>query len=380
MTGSLLRRLFPVCLCLPVAAQNLVPNPGFETFEVCPPYPGQIHHASSWDAPAGRTADFYHRCAPPASGAGVPVNLNGVQPPRSGDGYAGIRTWLPRVPGNPPFREYLCTTLTEPLVAGTRYMARFYVSTAESSGSVSPDIGLYVAKDSFLPAPLYPFLPQVSHPPRPPVRHETDWIPVGGNFIAEGGERFLLLGNFLPDSLMTLVHNGPHPPNVYFYVDDVLVAPCPSSEMVRQTIDTVFCRHLPALLVAPPDATSAAWSDGGAVPVRPVPTDGTYILTSVLGCDTLEQTFRVSFSDCECRLDLPSLLTAYADLPPFPANLSVAELAIFDVQGRLIRIVSPDDWPRLAGILPSGLYAWQARLSCGVSSRLAAGRFVFLAD
>ncbi len=57
------------------SGQNLVPNSDFDQFEICPPYPGQVHLALPWDSPNNKTTDFYHRCADESSSASVPGNF-----------------------------------------------------------------------------------------------------------------------------------------------------------------------------------------------------------------------------------------------------------------------------------------------------------------
>ena len=106
-----------------IIAQNLVPNPGFESYSSCPtsytvPNVNQINKAVPWDHPCYEgTSDFFHKC-----GYG-PSNFAGGQSPHAGDGYAGFFVWNSLY----EYREYIQAPLTVPLVGGTTYEVSFWV-------------------------------------------------------------------------------------------------------------------------------------------------------------------------------------------------------------------------------------------------------------
>lgn len=52
----------------------------------------------------------------------------------------------------------------------------------------------------------------------------TNWVPVSGIFTAAGGEQFITIGNFNPDSLTTITQVGTTGSyGTYYFVDDVNV-------------------------------------------------------------------------------------------------------------------------------------------------------------
>ena len=72
-------------------SQNLVPNPSFEDYSLCPTSSNQLSYALSWVNPTSSgSPDFYHGCS---STYGIPSYCNcsyAYQYPNLGIGYAGI--------------------------------------------------------------------------------------------------------------------------------------------------------------------------------------------------------------------------------------------------------------------------------------------------
>ena len=113
-----------------VNAQNLVPNPDFETHSACPNgdiSSGTITLAPPWNKPTDGTSDYFHTCSTGAFGAwtGVPANVFGNQMPHSGNAYGGFHTYI----GQQNLREYIQAPLLSPLVAGQAYKVSFYFTS-----------------------------------------------------------------------------------------------------------------------------------------------------------------------------------------------------------------------------------------------------------
>ena len=128
-----------ICAGFTGYAQNLVPNPGFETLLSCPPSYTAIcsGFAPPWGCGNTATSDLFNACSPPFV-VGVPDNGFGSEPAFAGDGYAGIMARF--ITAN--YREYLQVQLLSPLVAGTWYNVSFYVSLADA-GCGSDHMGAY---------------------------------------------------------------------------------------------------------------------------------------------------------------------------------------------------------------------------------------------
>ncbi len=139
---SILISLAACCLlCGPTAAQNLIPNPGFETFSSCPTGSCEWFLASNWNSVnnfpgcnSGNSGspDYFHTCG--ASFFNFPLTLNASLNPLAGNAVMGLSTWLSF---RANFREYLSVPLTSPLVTGMAYTLRFFYTNGQPDPSVS---------------------------------------------------------------------------------------------------------------------------------------------------------------------------------------------------------------------------------------------------
>src|SRR5690606_26566994 len=97
-------------------AQNLVPNPSFESYSQCPTGPNQMYNCNDWyNVVPSTVSNYFNSCynEPNGQSVDVPFNYAGYQETLTGNGYAGVSTRSSR--------GYIQTELTEPLVAGQCY-------------------------------------------------------------------------------------------------------------------------------------------------------------------------------------------------------------------------------------------------------------------
>lgn len=225
---------------------NLVTNPSFEMYTSCPITVGGIPYLIDWKNPViSVSPDFMHACNSLGNGVvEVPQNRFGYQLARTGDGYVGVFTSV-ELPNdtNYNYREYIETELSDSLIAGVEYTISFYVSAADSCGRHTNNVGAYFSKveidTSIIPASNLPFQPQFENPVTNDLSDRIGWTLVTGTFIANGGEKYLILGNFRPIQSTTLIQTGwgTFPPYViasYLFIDDVLVAPSDSLTSLPQ--------------------------------------------------------------------------------------------------------------------------------------------------
>lgn len=206
---------------------NLVPNFSFENYSVCPvgapssnfyePYP--------WFNPTINTPDYYNQCNNSTNGtAGVPCNWTGCQNARTGQGYAGCALYYPTANG----RDYIEVRFISPLRAGSLYCVEFYTSRAGKGLGAVDRIGAYLSVDSIYSNNLFvlPCQPQIENTQGNIIYDSTNWVLISGTYTASGGEKFLTIGNFYPDSLTQADSMGG--PNIfaYYYIDDVRVYCC----------------------------------------------------------------------------------------------------------------------------------------------------------
>ena len=231
-----------------LSAQNLVPNPNFDSYSVCPENSGQLAFAFPWFSPNGRTTDFAHECA---SGiiAGIPINHWGDQVPAAGRGYAGIRTWLPSVNFfGRMYREYIAAELISPLEAGKTYYLSFKVSPGENAKYVSDDIAMALVDTVALNEHLLTYDAALSNPEGNILSDFNSWKRISGQYIAKGGEKFVVIGNFKDDANTSLsIHNNGSIDSLfsstYLYIDEVSVEVCKIQfpDHIILTEDTALC-------------------------------------------------------------------------------------------------------------------------------------------
>ena len=223
------------------AQTNLVPNPSFENFSICPTAPNTIYYAVPWFQPyagnanvtASSSSDYYNVCDS-NSASGVPYNFIGFQNARTGLGYAGFATLF-----NPDtslinygYREYIEVQLDSPLIAGNGYCLQYYVSLAESATIATNHIDAYFSNDSLIDSRTtssYQFIPVQPQIIETTVITDTseEWVLISGFYIAQGGERFLTIGNFYDDANTLYIHTfRGNEPGAYYYIDDVSLKWC----------------------------------------------------------------------------------------------------------------------------------------------------------
>jgi len=277
-------------LGLPLHCQNLVPNPDFDEFRICPVARGQIGYAEPWYSPNGKTTDFAHICAGTGY-AGIPSNEWGMETPFAGRGYAGLRTWG-NFSGSDPYREYLAVELLDSLVAGEIYRVNFRISLGDSARYTTDDIALHFSRDSIPNLDLLELSPHISNNPGNVINNPYGWHLISGEYLARGGERHLVIGNFLDDEHTTLqsrgLADGIGANSTYFYIDHVVVEPCAENfpEHLILATDSLLCPgETLELLAQGPPLAKFTWSNGSTDTLLQVSQTGRVILTAdVRGC------------------------------------------------------------------------------------------------
>lgn len=234
--------IFLFCFSKFTAQENLVPNGSFEEYNWCPSFTEgyTIDACKFWTSPTSGTPDYFHNCSIDYDSFlssfyfSVPENYNGFQQAKTGIAYSGIsytQGELPEIPElEETFSEYIQIELDHNLEKGKLYNLSFYISNAHedicgnSIGALfsyeeineSHDHNLNVTPD--YQSDLNYFFCD-----------STKWFLQSYNFIAQGTERFLILGVF------TMLHEsktsdyngniisgpGMYGANEYFYIDDV---------------------------------------------------------------------------------------------------------------------------------------------------------------
>ena len=226
-------------VCLGTKAQvNLIQNHSFEDTLSCPTDYNQLWRVPPWVKVGGDGGiSLLHTCAPNSCACYLPQEESGYQYPHSGNGLVTLINKAPN--GFLSFHaepNFLGQYLIAPLIAGRLYKLQFYVSLADSCCLASRNIGAYfstgqpIEETSF----LLSLDPQI-HYNGDYLTNKTGWTKIQGNYIAQGGENFITIGNFHGDANTDTIYVGNCgvPPNnttaiyywywVYYYIDDVSV-------------------------------------------------------------------------------------------------------------------------------------------------------------
>ncbi len=221
-------------LTLSVAAQegeNLVPNPSFENAQSRKlRRVGDIKRAEAWTSASGNRADLFSADAKMPD-VMTPDNIYGTEEAKDGINYAGIITYSYREKEN---RTYLQAQLNAPLKKGMRYKVQFYASLAELAKYSSNRLGAVFSKrpvgtDNKVPAIILDKT-DVEHPKKKMIDGMYGWDLICGEFVAEGKEKYITIGNFSNEKDISTERNR-KPRNVrgkqiiaaYYYIDDVSV-------------------------------------------------------------------------------------------------------------------------------------------------------------
>jgi hypothetical protein len=164
----------------------------------------------------------------------APSNFAGFQYARTGIAYAGLATYVAPFTAIPEYREYIEGVLADTLKAGHIYCVSFYVSAADRCKFITDAIGAYFSVDSIyeplINSVLSSFLPQINNPSGNIISDTLGWTLVSGTYTAQGGEKYITIGNFYGDNntnIDSLNNNAPlGNSGAYFFIDDVSVIDC----------------------------------------------------------------------------------------------------------------------------------------------------------
>lgn len=223
-------------------AQNLVPNPSFETVN-CPTlyegWPDQIErYVHNWYTANCGSPDIMSSCSNSTTGLATrpPDILFGHQYARTGDNFVGISHY--------GFTDYVGVQLTEPLEANEAYFVKFYVSIADGARFLTDNIGLHFSNTKIwrttpkcLSGAWLNLTPHVRSTPGVFIDEYEDWYEISGIYVASGGEEYIVIGCFFLYNATTSPHvkdlgvnqkvnptfAGASQGRISYYIDDVSV-------------------------------------------------------------------------------------------------------------------------------------------------------------
>ena len=281
-------RIKPVCfivLCFTLllknsfSQQNLVYNGDFEEYTSCPdnassPFeiPYQIEKCVGWTAPTYGTSDYFNECAmdyflsgqvaqPPASA--ICETCLGCQPPFNGNGYLGfLATSYTGGSGNDGFNgimwwEYVSGKIIEPLIVGEKYKYSMEISLSEVSDLMVNEIGVYLSNNEVhtLNTASLDLEPQLIFQDSNFFNDTVNWIHLEKEFLANGSEQFITIGNFKDNITTDTLRRIPiniGQMSTYIFVDDVRI------EKVIE-IDSINSKPISNIFTPNNDGTNDLW-------------------------------------------------------------------------------------------------------------------------
>lgn len=315
--------LFLLAHHLAAQPNNLVSNPSFEVYLDCP-----IDHAGvarvyqpqkyvqDWVSPTLGTPDFLHNCylvrffPADSNFIGVPYGWGGYVPAHEGQGYCGLFVYA-RSSLSGPYpqnREYLQVELTKPMVSGREYCVQFYTrpwdtttntSSFGNSLFASRHIGAHFSKERLVNLSGSNLDISISSPhiaASELLNDPSRWTPVSGVYTAEGGERWITIGNFVRDEItwpaMELLslgsfNVGPHFRDTasYYFIDDVSVHELDSAVLMPYLDNYPVCDAFPQTISAREGFDNYRWSTGDENRTATIDQPGLYwVETSYAGC------------------------------------------------------------------------------------------------
>lgn len=216
------------------AQQNLVQNGSFEQTTYCPESSSQIILAPNWFSPTDGTPDLMATCSDSSDNA-VPQNFFGYQFPYEGENYSGIMLFT----FGGDYREYIATRLLQPLKPNTYYCFSVAISMSDNCRQPISTLGVLFLSDSiyYNHHTIINLIPQILNSASNYINNTIGWVLFNSTFTAQGGEKYVYIGNFLPDSLTNVYEPNQSNIATYFYIDDVRLYECDSLNNVEETTD-----------------------------------------------------------------------------------------------------------------------------------------------
>jgi len=186
--------LIKFCVC-EVYTQNLIPNPSFEdTIQLN----FGLTFPRFWTQPTNGNPNHYSPHSRPEWQ--VPQNYVGYQLAYKGENYVGILMHKMLPQGSDSKREYFQIKLEDSLKKDSTYCLQLFLSLADSCQYASRNqLGIYLSNSEVSVNTTFrlQYKPQILVVSSQEYFEEKDrWVEFNFEYIAEGKEKYLIIGNF----------------------------------------------------------------------------------------------------------------------------------------------------------------------------------------
>lgn len=223
--------LLLVLIVIQVKGQNLVPNGDFESYNVCPDRVNVFNgYVSNWVQHMSFAGEFYHKCD---------YWSQGNFPPRNNSlGNCSVTTY--RKNSNALPRTYLSNRLIRPLEPNEIIYISYWVRNWSPRSYYVEDYQVYFSDTAVTQQPeaneWWIELPAQVSWTGGIVRDSGYYVPITGCYVAEGGEEYICMGNFIPPDQMRVDSMHPFPQGNFFALDDVKMISAGTVEFRDSTI------------------------------------------------------------------------------------------------------------------------------------------------
>lgn len=226
-----MKNIFYIIILISLSRQafgqtNLVPNPSFEIYTICPPSvntgsPDYVTYCTGWHSSLN-TPDYFNSCSS-STLVGVPSNNFGNQSAYNGNAYCGFWTYFK----SSLYREVITAQLISPLSIGQKYFVSLKVSLADklsySYCGVDKIGALFSTKlyNSTNPAPTNNLANVFTNTI---ITDSTSWTTINGSFVSDSTYNYINIGNFFnnANTNISVLHSVAS--ISYYYLDDVRVS------------------------------------------------------------------------------------------------------------------------------------------------------------
>ena len=203
----LLFPLFQFAQQIPEVVKNLVPNGGFENYRK---KSGNIRQAIPWQGIA--SVDYYQQPL---------INDTSVQKgARTGACYAGLRF-------QKKYKEFIQVKLADALHRGTTYEFEMYIRLAFWSNTSLKSFGALFSKAGYKSqGDVIKSSVIDSVCKKGGFINGYQWFKISGKYLADGGEKYLTIGNFTAKVKNDIVRMNKFKfgfKEAYYFVDDILL-------------------------------------------------------------------------------------------------------------------------------------------------------------
>jgi outer membrane protein OmpA-like peptidoglycan-associated protein len=191
---SLFIGLLLICTSIFSQDENLLENGSFEALKGKLKGLGGIEIAADWKSTSKTKADLFvkENKIPLVLTSG---NSYGKEEPKEGENYAGIIAYSYN---DKLARTYIYSPLSSPMAKGGKYCVTMFVSLAEGSKYASNNLAFHFSNKPLDQEEKKVIVEasHVLHPQKKIINASYGWEKICGTYTAEGGEKFVTIGNF----------------------------------------------------------------------------------------------------------------------------------------------------------------------------------------